>query len=100
DLALVVAADTIGDDIEPACVVAKQRILVDLASAADVGTRHGMQLHRTQFYHSWRCQDRLATMRRRDRSHHNRVSCGHSRAIERDPRELDRALRALGAPLP
>jgi len=41
DLALVVPADPVGDDIEPAVIVPEQRVLVDLASAADVGTRHG-----------------------------------------------------------
>ena len=33
DLALVVAADPIGDDVEPARVVAEERVLVDLALA-------------------------------------------------------------------
>ena len=41
DLALVVTADTVGHDVEPSDVVAEQRVLVDLASAADVGARHG-----------------------------------------------------------
>jgi len=41
DLPLVVAAHAIGHDVEPAFIVAEQRVLVDLASSSDVGPRHG-----------------------------------------------------------
>src|SRR5262249_45620913 len=40
DLALVVAADPISDDIEPPLVVAKEGVFVDLTLPPDVATRH------------------------------------------------------------
>ena len=40
DLALVVAADAVGDDVEAARVVAEERVLVDLTLPADVSARY------------------------------------------------------------
>ena len=47
DLALVVASHTIRDDVETMRIIAKERVLVVLSLAPDVGARHRLQLHET-----------------------------------------------------
>jgi hypothetical protein len=41
DLALVVAAHTVGDDVEAPCVIPEERVLVDLTTASDVRASNG-----------------------------------------------------------